>query len=85
MSTMHEKLRNVYNKYVMDILDERTRKENNLKPYNLRLVLPGEDEDFMKMFENEEENEKNNDEHNDNFKSPTLNGGMGPGSANGTD
>lgn len=56
MSTMHEKLRNLYNKYVLNILDERARKEHNLKPYNLRLVLPGEDDDFAKMFENEEDN-----------------------------
>jgi hypothetical protein len=39
------------------------------------------------MFESEDENEKTNDEQNnlDKGKSPTYNGGMGPGSANGTD
>ena len=87
MSTMHEKLRNLYNKYVLDILDEKSRKDHGLKPYNLRLVLPGEDEDFVKMFESEEENEKTNEDQNNNekFNSPSFNGGMGPGSANGTE
>ena len=74
MSTMHEKLRNLYNKYVLNILDERARKEHNLKPYNIRLVLPGEDEDFSKMFDENEEDTGyivNNEISNKPFKSPT--------------
>jgi hypothetical protein len=51
MTCMHEKLRNQYNQYVTKFLDESQRKEHAIEPDTSRLILPGEDEDFSKMFE----------------------------------
>ena len=50
MTCMHEKLRSQYNIYVTRYLDDVQRKENGIEPENSRLILPGEDEDFSKMF-----------------------------------
>lgn len=51
MTCMHEKLRNQYNTYVTKFLKENQRKENGIEPETSRLILPGEDEDLSKMFE----------------------------------
>ncbi len=51
MTCMHEKLRNQYNTYVTKFLDENARRENCIEPETQRLILPGEEEDLSKMFE----------------------------------
>lgn len=51
MTCMHEKLRTQYNQYVTKFLDETARKENGIEPETQRLILPGENEDLSKMFE----------------------------------
>lgn len=56
MSCMHERLRAVYNQYVIRFFDEKLRKENGLEADTQRLILPGEEGtdgecDFSKMFE----------------------------------
>ena len=52
MTCMHERLRNIYNTYVTKFLDDNQRKENGIEAETARLILPGEDEDLSKMFEN---------------------------------
>ena len=53
---MHERLRTVYNTYVSRFFDEKLRKEYDLEPDTMRLILPGEEGsdgecDFSRMFE----------------------------------
>jgi len=53
MTCMHERLRAVFNTYVLRFLDEKLRKQHGLEADTARMVLPGEDsiDDFTKMFE----------------------------------
>ena len=56
MTCMHERLRAVYNTYVMRYFDEKMRGENGVKGETQRLVLPGEEGtdgecDYTQMFE----------------------------------
>ena len=56
MTCMHERLRAVYNHYVMRYLDEKIRTEAGIEAEVQRLILPGEEGtdgecDFTKMFE----------------------------------
>ncbi len=43
MTCMHERLRTVYNTYVIRYLDEKTRLEGHLEADTSRLILPGEE------------------------------------------
>lgn len=56
MSCMHERLRAVYNQYVLRFFDDKLRKEWAVQADTQRLVLPGEEGtdgecDYSKMFE----------------------------------
>lgn len=70
MTCMHEKLRNIYNSYVTKFLDDQARKENGIEPETQRLILPGEEEDLSKMFEQSRS-------HNDNEEEKEHKYGMG--------
>lgn len=59
---MHEKLRTHYNTYVNRYIDDSIRKENGIEEDSSRLVLPGEDEDYSKMFEINQTKTKDADE-----------------------
>lgn len=54
MTTTHEKLRTQFNHYVTRFVDDSLRRESGgqLEPETQRLILPGEEEDLSKMFEN---------------------------------
>lgn len=43
MTCMHERLRAVFNTFVLRFLDEKTRKQYSVEADTARLVLPGED------------------------------------------
>lgn len=59
MTTMYEKIRALYNKYVTDFLDSKQRDDTKLYPEKGRLILPGDEDgeeskegnQYSKMFE----------------------------------
>ena len=51
MTCAHEKLRSLYNSYVTRFLNEDKRNEHKLFEDTSRLILPGEEDDLTKMFE----------------------------------
>lgn len=59
---MHEKLRTHYNTYVSRYIDDAIKKENDIEEDSQRLIMPGEDEDYSKMFEINTKKAKNADD-----------------------
>jgi hypothetical protein len=63
MTCMHEKLRALYNSYVIKFVDDKQKADYHIDVDNSRLILPGEDGDeFAKMFESSDEEEERKQE-----------------------